>query len=40
MKRCLESGANDIGGTLMNKTITRAAGARHGQERCPFLRWN
>ena len=32
MKRCLESGANDIGGTLMNETITRAAGARHGQE--------
>ncbi len=32
MKDCLESGANDAGGTLMNETITRAAGAQHGQE--------
>ena len=29
---CLEAGANDVGGTLMNETITRAAGASHGQE--------
>jgi hypothetical protein len=29
---CLQAGANDIGGTLMNESITRAAGAKHGQE--------
>lgn len=29
---CLNAGANDIGGTLMNESITRAAGADHGQE--------
>lgn len=29
---CLEAGANDLGGTLMNESITRAAGADHGQE--------
>ena len=28
----LAAGANDIGGTLMNESITRAAGAEHGQE--------
>lgn len=28
----LQSGANDLGGTLMNESITRAAGADHGQE--------
>ena len=28
----LGAGANDLGGTLMNESITRAAGARHGQE--------
>jgi len=32
---CLQSGANDLGGTLMNESITRAAGARHGQEFAP-----
>ena len=32
---CLQSGANDIGGTLMNESITRAAGAVHGQEMKP-----
>ena len=32
MKACLQSGANDVGGTLMNETITRAAGAVHGEE--------
>ena len=29
---CLNAGANDIGGSLMNESITRAAGAEHGQE--------
>lgn len=32
---CLNAGANDIGGTLMNESITRAAGADHGQEWSP-----
>ena len=32
IQKCLEAGANDIGGTLMNESITRAAGAEHGQE--------
>jgi FO synthase len=32
---CLQSGANDLGGTLMNESITRAAGAVHGQEMKP-----
>ena len=32
---CLKAGANDIGGTLMNESITRAAGASHGQEFAP-----
>jgi FO synthase len=29
---CLNAGANDFGGVLMNESITRAAGAAHGQE--------
>ena len=29
---CLAAGANDMGGTLMNESISRAAGATHGQE--------
>jgi FO synthase len=29
---CLDAGANDLGGVLMNESITRAAGAAHGQE--------
>jgi FO synthase len=29
---CLKAGANDLGGTLMNESISRAAGAEHGQE--------
>jgi FO synthase len=29
---CLAAGVNDLGGTLMNESISRAAGARHGQE--------
>lgn len=32
---CLGVGANDLGGTLMNESITRAAGAAHGQEMPP-----
>lgn len=32
---CLQAGANDLGGTLMNESITRAAGAQHGQEWSP-----
>jgi FO synthase len=32
---CLCSGANDLGGTLMNESISRAAGASHGQEMPP-----
>ncbi len=31
----LMAGANDLGGTLMNGTITRSAGAVHGQEMAP-----
>ena len=31
----LRAGANDLGGTLMNESISRAAGARHGQEIVP-----
>jgi FO synthase len=30
----LDAGANDLGGVLMNESITRAAGAQHGQEIC------
>jgi FO synthase len=36
-KVCLQAGANDIGGTLMNESITRAAGAIHGQEMKPEI---
>jgi len=32
---CLEAGANDLGGTLMNESISRAAGTEHGQEMPP-----
>jgi FO synthase len=31
----LRAGANDLGGTLMNESISRAAGAAHGQEMPP-----
>lgn len=34
--RCLDAGANDLGGTLMNESISRAAGASHGQELDPI----
>lgn len=33
--RALQAGANDLGGTLMNESISRAAGASHGQELLP-----
>ena len=29
---CLKAGANDLGGSLMNESISRAAGTEHGQE--------
>ena len=32
---CLRSGGNDLGGTLMDETITRSAGAGHGREMPP-----
>lgn len=32
---CLQSGVNDLGGTLMDESISRAAGAVHGQEFTP-----
>lgn len=32
---CLNAGVNDLGGTLMNESITTAAGASHGQETSP-----
>jgi FO synthase len=36
-KECLRAGANDLGGTLMNESISRAAGASHGQEMTPAM---
>jgi len=33
--RCLDAGVNDLGGTLMNESISRAAGASFGQELPP-----
>jgi FO synthase len=32
VRACLDAGVNDIGGTLMNESISRAAGTEHGQE--------
>ncbi len=32
---CLDAGVNDLGGTLMNESISRAAGTSHGQELPP-----
>ena len=32
---CLRAGVNDLGGTLMNESISRAAGAKYGQEQAP-----
>ncbi|HEX6679249.1 MAG TPA: 5-amino-6-(D-ribitylamino)uracil--L-tyrosine 4-hydroxyphenyl transferase CofH [Gaiellaceae bacterium] len=34
-RAALRAGANDLGGTLMNESISRAAGAGHGQELPP-----
>jgi FO synthase len=34
-RACLEAGCDDLGGTLMNESISRAAGAAHGQELPP-----
>lgn len=34
-KLALGAGANDLGGTLMNESISRAAGTQHGQELPP-----
>ena len=34
-KACLDCGVNDLGGTLMNESISRAAGTTHGQEYPP-----
>ena len=34
-KLALQAGANDLGGTLMDENISRAAGASHGQEMTP-----
>jgi len=31
IQACLHAGVNDIGGTLINESITRSAGASHGQ---------
>lgn len=35
IQACLNAGVNDLGGTLMNETISRSAGATHGQEMEP-----
>ena len=32
LRASLDAGVNDVGGTLMNESISRAAGASHGQE--------
>ncbi|GAB4337128.1 MAG: bifunctional FO biosynthesis protein CofGH [Dehalococcoidia bacterium] len=37
VKAALQAGANDLGGTLMNESISRAAGASHGQEMTPEM---
>jgi FO synthase len=34
-RACLNAGANDLGGSLMNESISRAAGSAHGQEFAP-----
>jgi FO synthase len=35
VKAALAAGVNDLGGTLMNESISRAAGAEWGQELAP-----
>jgi FO synthase len=32
VRAALRAGVNDLGGTLMNESISRSAGAQHGQE--------
>jgi FO synthase len=32
IRAVLDAGVNDLGGTLMNESISRAAGTEHGQE--------
>lgn len=36
IEACLNAGVNDLGGTLMNESISRAAGTVHGQECDPL----
>ena len=35
VRQCLSAGVNDLGGTLMDESISRSAGASHGQEMTP-----
>lgn len=35
VRLCLQAGVNDLGGTLMEESISRAAGASHGQDMSP-----
>ncbi|MNK47182.1 Aminodeoxyfutalosine synthase [compost metagenome] len=35
VRACLDAGVNDMGGTLMDESISRAAGSRNGQEVSP-----
>ena len=35
VRHCLAAGVNDLGGTLMDESISRSAGASHGQEMTP-----
>jgi FO synthase len=35
VKHCLNAGVNDLGGTLMDESISRSAGASYGQEMNP-----
>ncbi|ADH91498.1 7,8-didemethyl-8-hydroxy-5-deazariboflavin synthase, CofH subunit [Ancylobacter novellus DSM 506] len=37
IRHCLSAGVNDLGGTLMDETISRSAGASHGQEMTPQM---
>ncbi|NIJ15568.1 5-amino-6-(D-ribitylamino)uracil--L-tyrosine 4-hydroxyphenyl transferase CofH [Sphingobium vermicomposti] len=37
VRAVLDAGVNDLGGTLMNESISRAAGAAHGQEWSPQM---
>jgi FO synthase len=35
VEQCLKAGVNDLGGTLMDESISRSAGASYGQEMTP-----